>query len=152
VTPPLSVRPIRVDQALSIRHPILRPGLPVESAMFPEDDDAQTLHLGAYEAGRLFAVATFFPEAYAGRPGASAYRLRGIATLEAWRGRGGGSALVHEGLRLVREAGAELVWCHARLAASGFYEKLGFAAEGATFERPHSGWHVVMVRTIETPR
>ena len=148
MTAPLQVLPITTDQAMSIRHPVLRGGLPQETARFREDDEPATIHLGAYEAGRLFSVATFFPSRYDARPDRSAYRLRGMATLPAWRGRGGGGALVHEGLRLAGEAGADLVWCHARLTATGFYEKLGFTAEGEEFECEHSGRHVVMVREL----
>ena len=145
----MEIREITAAEALVVRHPILRAGLSVDSARFREDDDPRTVHLGAFGDGRLVAVATFFPEEAPGRPGVPAWRLRGMATLADWRGRGGGKALVLRGIDLARRAGAQALWCHARVTARPFYEKLGFAAEGAEFELPHSGKHFVMTRPLE---
>jgi predicted GNAT family N-acyltransferase len=35
---------------------------------------------------------------------------------------------------IAREAGLPSVWCHAQLTAVPFYERLGYARLGATFE------------------
>lgn len=145
----MEIRRVTAAEALAVRHPILRAGLPVELARFREDNDPRTVHLGAFEDGRLVAVATFFPEDAPGRPGVPAWRLRGMATLAAWRGHGGGRALVLHGIDLARGAGARWVWCHARVLARPFYEKLGFVAEGEELELPHSGKHFLMARSLE---
>lgn len=55
-----------------------------------------------------------------------------------------GARLVRELERRVRETGAVEVHMHARLSAHGFYEKLGYSAEGETFsevEIPHIRMH-----------
>ena len=147
----MQIRPITAEQARAVRHPILRAGLPPHTAMFPEDDGPRTAHLGAFEFGRLIAVATYFPEACRARPGVPAYRLRGMATLPPWQGQGGGRALVLAGQRLAEEAGARVVWCNARTTARGFYEKLGFEVEGEEFELPDSGRHYVMIKDLTEP-
>ena len=50
-----------------------------------------------------------------------------MATDPAVRGTGAGRALVVEGLARVAARGGDLVWCDARVAAAGFYERMGFA-------------------------
>jgi GNAT superfamily N-acetyltransferase len=147
----MEIRPITAEQARALRHPILRAGLPPHTAMFPEDDNPRTAHLGAFDDERLVAVATFFPEACAARPGVPAYRLRGMATLRPWRGRGGGRALLLAGQRVAERAGARTLWCNARTTARGFYEKLGFEIEGEEFELPDSGPHYVMIKDLTEP-
>jgi GNAT superfamily N-acetyltransferase len=147
----MEIRPITADAARAVRHPILRAGLPPHTAMLPEDDNPRTVHLGAFDGDQPIAVATFFPEACAARPGVPAYRLRGMATLRVWQGRGLGRALLLAGTRLAEEAGARAMWCHARTTARGFYEKLGFEVEGDEFDVPVSGRHYVMIKDLREP-
>ena len=49
-----------------------------------------------------------------------------MATDPTVRGPGAGRALVAEGLARVAARGGDLVWCDARVAAVGFYERMGF--------------------------
>ena len=71
-----------------------------------------------------------------------------MATVEDMQGRGAGRALVAEGVRSAAAAGAALIWCHARVSASGFYEKVGFVAISPAFELPVAGKHYVMVKDL----
>ena len=147
----MEIRPITAGQARTVRLPVLRAGMAPDSAVFDRDDDSGTRHLGAFEGERLVGVATFFAEPCPQRPGVHAWRLRGMATLDDMRGRGAGSALVAEGVRIAREDRAGVLWCNARVTAIGFYEKLGFAIEGSAFDLPASGRHYVMVRDLAEP-
>jgi GNAT superfamily N-acetyltransferase len=144
----MEIRRITPGEVRTVRLPVLRAGLPPDSAVFDHDDDPETRHLGAFDGERLVGVATFFAEPCPGRPGVRAWRLRGMATLDDMRGRGAGSALVAEGVRIAREDGAALIWCNARVTACGFYEKLGFATVGASFDLPASGRHFMMIRDL----
>jgi GNAT superfamily N-acetyltransferase len=144
----MEIRSITASQARSVRLPVLRPGLPPESAIFERDDDPQTLHFGAFDGERLCGVVTFFPERCPLRTRSTAWRLRGMATLADVRGRGAGRALVAEGVRVAEASGATLLWCNARISASGFYEKLGFSAAGERFELPATGPHYVMIKAL----
>ena len=145
------VRPISAAETRAVRLPILRPGLPADTAIFDRDDDPATRHFGAFEGNRLVGVATFFPESCPGFPGPAAWRLRGMATLSHVQGRGAGTRLVAEGVAAARASGAELMWCNARVTALGFYEKLGFVAVGDPFELPNSGRHYLMIKRFREP-
>lgn len=144
----MEIRRITAAAARDVRHPVLRAGLPFETAILPHDDDPETLHLGAYEDGRLVGVATYFPEMYPDRPGLAAWRLRGMATLPEMRGRGAGRMLLEEGMRAAIDAGAVVMWFHARTTARGFYEKLGFISVGDEFFVPMTGPHYVMFKQL----
>ena len=147
----MEIRPITSAEARTVRLPMLRPGLPPESAILDHDDDPGTRHFGAFDGARLVGVATFFPEPCPLRPGPHAWRLRGMATFPEMQGRGGGSGLVAEGLRAARADDAELMWCNARVSARGFYEKLGFATFGDEFVLPVAGPHYVMIKDLREP-
>jgi GNAT superfamily N-acetyltransferase len=145
----MDIRPITSADARTIRLPVLRAGLPPESAILDHDDDPGTHHLGAFDGARLFGVATFFAEPCPLEPEPRAWRLRGMATLPDMRGRGAGRALVARGVELARADDAALMWCNARVAARGFYEKLGFAAVGDEFQLPVAGPHYVMIKKLK---
>jgi GNAT superfamily N-acetyltransferase len=147
----MEVRSISAAEARTVRLPVLRAGLPPESAILDHDDDPVTWHFGAFDDARLVGVATFFAESCPSRPGPSAWRLRGMATLRDMQGRGAGRALVTEGVRVAAAAGAALLWCNARVSARGFYEKVGFVAVGSEFELPGTGKHYVMLKDISQP-
>ena len=147
----MEIRPITAAEARTVRHPVLRAGLPPESAILDHDNDPGTRHFGAFHGTRLVGVATFFAEPCPSRPGRRAWRLRGMATLEEMQHRGGGSSLVAEGIRAARADDAELMWCNARVSARGFYEKLGFATLGDEFVLPVAGPHYVMIKDLREP-
>lgn len=154
------IRPISATEALVVRHPVLRPGLPLEDAIFTCDNDETTRHLGAFdEAGRLVGVVTVHPAACPVLPAAeaeaaamggevAAWQLRGMGTLPEARGRGHGKALVREAERRVREAGGSLLWCNARVVALSFYGRLGWEVVGEEFDIPTVGPHFVMRRRL----
>lgn len=136
-----TVRPLRAA--------VLRPGLPLEEVVHPEDDLASTLHLAALDDdGSVVGCATFLTEPYPGDPGRPAWRLRGMATAEAVRGQGVGVAVLSTGLEAAAGAGVEVVWCHGRTSALGFYQRMGFVAEGEEFRTAHGIPHRRMWRRV----
>ena len=147
----MEIRPITAMEARTVRLPLLRAGMPPESAILDHDDDPGTRHFGAFHGTRLVGVATFFAEPCPLRPGLRAWRLRGMATVTDMQGRGAGSSLVAEGVGVARADNAALMWCNARVTARGFYERLGFAAIGDEFELPVAGEHYVMIRDLREP-
>jgi len=148
------IRPITAEESLDVRHPVLRPGRRREDAVFESDEDARTRHFGAFDAvtGALAGVVTVHPAPWPGEPvGAArveAWQLRGLATLPAVRGRGYGVALVKQVHQTVREAGGDVLWCNARVAAVPFYERLGWMVVGGEFDIPTVGAHFRMIRRI----
>jgi GNAT superfamily N-acetyltransferase len=145
----MDIRPITAQEARTVRLPVLRAGLPPESAVLDHDDDPGTRHFGAFEGSRLVGVATFFAEPCPVKPGPRGWRLRGMATLPDMQRRGAGSALVAEGVRVATSCGSELMWCNARTSARGFYESLGFVAVGKEFDLPVAGPHYLMVKDLK---
>ena len=145
------VRPISAEDTRPLRHAVLRPGQSFEQTAYSRDDHPETLHLGAFRAGRLVAIASLYREARPNRPTRSAWRMRGMATDPEVRGQGFGAAVLDGAVAHVAEAGGGELWCNARVPALGFYQRYGFEVEGDEFEIDGIGPHVVVTRAIEPP-
>jgi predicted GNAT family N-acyltransferase len=138
-----------VENLRPLRWAVLRPGRPLEETVYLEDHLASTLHLAALgDDGTVVGCATFFPEPYPVDPDRPAWRLRGMATAEAVRGQGVGVAVLTAGLAAAAAAGIEVVWCHGRTSALGFYQRMGFVAEGEEFRTAHGIPHLRMWRRV----
>lgn len=144
------IRPITAEQALQVRHPVLRPGRPIEDAIFPCDAGASARHLGAFDAAdRLVGVVTIHPAPWPGGSTApEPWQLRGMATLPDVRGLGYGRALVGAAERVVGAAGGGFLWCNARVVAVAFYSKLGWEVVGEEFDIPTVGPHYRMRKSL----
>ena len=140
----VTVEEVAAGVTYPLRGAVLRPGRPVE---MPGDDDPGTVHLAARTVeGQVVGVARFHPNPCAWRPDAGqAWQLRGMATDPAVRGSGAGRALVDAGLALIVDRGGDLVWCDARAAAVGFYERMGFTVVTEPYEIEPIGRHLGMV-------
>ncbi len=146
---PFEIRPITAEQTLELRHPILRPGRPRETAVFPGDDAPQSHHFGAYLDGKLVGVATIHYVPLLDRPDFdSAYQVRGMATVEEMRGKGAGAALLMACIDEAKQAGGQWLWCNARVGAAGFYQRHGFNVQGGIFDIPDVGPHYRMIRPL----
>jgi predicted GNAT family N-acyltransferase len=142
------IRFITAEETLPLRHAILRAGRPVETAHFPGDDMRTSRHFGAYRHGKLLAVASLYAVETPERPGESAFQLRGMATSSEAQGSGLGKLLMVAVMEFAREKRARILWCNARVAASGFYRKLGFEIVGDEFVIPGVGPHFRMMLRI----
>ena len=146
------IREITADETRSLRQSILRPHQTLAECVYPGDRDAETFHLGVFDRNTLVTIASVYAERetrFDMFEVDSQFRLRGMATIEHYRGRGMGAALLHECLRRSWSAGANLLWCNARTSASGYYDKMGFQAIPERFELPGIGPHRVMF--VERP-
>jgi predicted GNAT family N-acyltransferase len=139
---------VPVEVIRPLRAAVLRAGRPWSESVYPKDELATTVHLAALSAADVVVgCSTWFadpwtsPEAPAGE---LAWRLRGMATAPGVRGTGVGGRLLAAGLSVAREAGAGYVWCQARAAVQGFYERQGFRAVGGIFLAAHGVEHVEM--------
>jgi predicted GNAT family N-acyltransferase len=142
--PTVVIEEVAAGVTYPLRGAVLRPGRPVE---MPGDDDPATRHLAARTAeGQVIGVVRFHPNPCPWRPEAtSAWQLRGMATDPAVRGTGAGRALVAEVLARVVGLGGDLLWCDARAAAAGFYERMGFQVVTEPYEISPIGPHLGMV-------
>lgn len=144
----MEVYPIKAEEARTLRGAVLRPGLPLERSVYPQDDDPSAFHAGVYDGDTLIGVASVFNEADSGEWPTTEWRLRGVAVLEAYRNRGIGEKMLGVCIAYVGEADGTEIWCNARERARPFYERLGFVVEGERFEDPVSGPHYRMRKQL----
>ena len=96
--------------------------VPVELEWDGEDETAMHL-LAEARDGSAIGTARMLPDGHIGR----------VAVLREWRGHGVGNALMRTLFDLARQKGMENVFLDAQVEAIGFYERLGFSAEGEVF-------------------
>jgi GNAT superfamily N-acetyltransferase len=143
-TSAVQVRRISAAETVPLRHTVLRPGRPVETALFAGDDLPSTKHFGAFRNGQLLCIASLFEAELPDETGVAAIQLRGMATAADVQRTGLGRALVLGCVAYARDKGARLLWCNARTYAAGFYSKLGFQIVGKEFDIPDVGPHFRM--------
>ena len=144
----MKVLRINASDTYDIRHKMLRQDRPREEVIFPHDDDDQTFHLGGFFENKLVSVASFYFENHPDLPDEYQYRLRGMATLPEYQGKGTSSALLKMAFPIIKQNLCTLLWCNARTSAMGYYQKVGFEKIGDEFDIPTVGPHVLMFRKI----
>jgi ribosomal protein S18 acetylase RimI-like enzyme len=137
----LLVTALPLERTRALRREILRPHETLEQLAAHEPADA--FAVGAFEAGELVAVGFVAPD---GEPGA--WRIRGMATVPAARGRGAGTAVLDALIAHATTQGASRIWCNARLPAQSLYERAGLRVVSERFELPAIGPHYVMERRL----
>jgi GNAT superfamily N-acetyltransferase len=151
-TGPLLIRRVPAADARPLRQLVLRPGRPPADSVYPGDDDADTVHLAAFDGGRLAGIASLYREQRPGGPaGSPSWRLRGMATDPDLRGKGVGAAVLRACEAHVADHGGGELWCNARLPAAGFYRAGGYASVGDQFDIAGIGPHVVMAKWVPAP-
>jgi predicted GNAT family N-acyltransferase len=140
---------ITADAVLPVRNEVLREGrLTNDECRFANDDAPDAFHLGYYVEDELACVASFHPVNYDGYSG-QAYQLRGMATIEQYRGKGLGNQLVNFAIVYMRGQKVNYVWCNARKRAVKFYQSVGFEIISGEFEVKGIGPHYVMYCKIQ---
>jgi len=143
------IRFIPVEDVLPIRNDILRGGkLTLDECRWSGDEKPESFHLGYYVDEKLVCIATFHPSTYKEYQG-KAYQLRGMATLEEYRGKGIGNQIVNFAIVYLRGQQANYVWCNARKSALKFYIDLGFEVISDEFELPNIGPHRALYLKIQ---
>jgi GNAT superfamily N-acetyltransferase len=140
---------ITADDVLPIRNEVLREGkLTLDECRFENDDAESAFHLGYFVGDELACIASFHSKTYGEFKG-KAYQLRGMATLEKYRGKGCGNMLVNFAITYMRGQKVNYVWCNARKKAVKFYLSLGFEIISPEFELHGVGPHHVMYVKIQ---
>jgi len=140
---------ITVDELLPLRNALLREGkLTNDECRFPTDSLQGAFHLGYYLAYELVCIASFHPQSYRDFAGVG-YQLRGMATVEKYRGRGIGNQVLNFGIVYLKGQKANYLWCNARKKALPFYLNMGFEVISEEFEVPVIGPHYVLYVKIQ---
>ena len=143
-----AIRSIRAEEARVLRQRVLRPHQQVYELVYPGDEAADSLHLGAFEEDELVGIASVMREPLPGSDEGSGWRIRGMATLPEARRHGHGGALLERCLTHVAAHGGTIAWCTARATAIEFYRHHGFEVHGESFDVPVIGTHYVMSRLV----
>ena len=140
--PAITLRTLTAADTRPLRQRILRPGQAAHELVYPGDDAADSLHVGAFSGPVLLGVASLYRQSPEGQPTQPAdWRLRGMAVVPEARRRGVGAALLAACERHAREHGGARVWFNARVDALPFYEALGYTVIGEEYELAGIGPH-----------
>lgn len=147
----VTVGPAPVGDTLALRQRVLRPHETLAQLRVAGDDGPRSLHVVARTAdGTVVGTASVWPEAAPwDTGGAAAWRLRGMATAEGWRGAGVGGRLLDAVIDHVAAHGGGVFWCNARIPAQRFYERAGLVTRGEPWDDPDIGPHVRMWRIVD---
>lgn len=113
----IRIKQISATQVWPLRHRVMYPDLSFEAIKL--EHDHKGIHFGLYAAEHLVSVVSLF------RSG-NVFQFRKFATETRDQGKGYGSLLLNHIIQFAGEAGAEKLWCNARISAAGFYSKFGF--------------------------
>ena len=122
----ITIKLVGVDEILPLRHKVLWPSKAIDFCKLPED--ASGLHYGLFLDGKLVScISAFIDER------AQEAQFRKFAADQEHQGKGFGTLLLQALMRELKSSGISLLWCNARISATGFYERLGFATDGDGF-------------------
>jgi GNAT superfamily N-acetyltransferase len=143
----MEIRRGRLDEIIDLRHAVLRQGLPRDAAVFEGDSGPAARHYVATADNQIIGCTTLHPSRSENEP---AWQLRGMAVADGHRGRGVGRLMLQfMEQELVTDPSAPLLlWCNARVPASGFYQRLGWEVVSNQFEIPTAGPHFRMVKRL----
>jgi GNAT superfamily N-acetyltransferase len=152
---PVAVELVDAQVVRPLRRAVLRPDHPVETSMYPADDDPTTAHAAVRltKDTDVVAVGTVLRDPPPWEPTRrDGWRVRGMATRPDARRRGFGTRVLDTLLRHVTAQGGGLVWCNARVPAQRLYARAGFAPRGEVFEIPGIGPHIQMWSSLPADR
>jgi GNAT superfamily N-acetyltransferase len=143
----MKIKLITAAETLSLRQRVLREGYPIAECRFQGDEATTTFHVGNFAGDELVCIASVMQQNES-RFGLFndqvSFQLRGMASEEAVRGQGFGTAVLDACVKECWARGGNVLWCNARIAATGFYQKQGFTLHPEKFNLPGVGWHQVM--------
>lgn len=140
----MEIRHLNVEDIKAIRHQVLWPHLTEENCAIDADFLSDTFHLGVIKNGLVIATSTFVKESNSKFKSENQYRLRAMATLPDYRKLGIGKEIIMTGIDYLKNQKMDILWCDARIFATGFYKKIGFNSIGKTYEKPNVGPHKLM--------
>ena len=139
------IKKISALDTFEVRHPVLRPGKPIETCLFQGDELATTTHYGLFFEKQLCAVASVFEAKSALVLQPNQFQLRGMAVLDAYQGKGFGADLLQLIIKKYIVSKQTALWFNARIKAVPFYEKQGCKIISEGFEIEGIGTHFVMI-------
>lgn len=143
-----TIKTITPLETHTIRHPILRPGKPINSCIFDGDDLKSTIHLGVYLKQQLIGVCSLLKNENDLLTEEQQYQLRGMAILKDYQGKGLGHTILKHAESTLKKNNTNLIWCNARKIAVPFYKKNGYHIIGKPFNIETIGQHFMMYKKL----
>ena len=143
-----NIKEISASATFAVRHPVLRPGKPLESCRFEGDDLKTTKHFGVFERQNLVGIVTVLQNKSDLFSEENQFQIRGMAVLESHQKKGFGEKLLLFSEKYIQGEHGTIIWFNAREHASGFYEKAGYKKIGNLFEIPDVGSHYIMYKNL----
>jgi len=122
------------QQMVTLRTEILRKPLGLTFTPEELESEKEEILIGAFEEEKMLGCCMLI------RADDRTVRLRQMAVLNNLQGKGIGRALMQFAENLARDRGYSRMTMHARVSATGFYEKLGYEVRGDQFDEvtiPH---------------
>ena len=120
------IKKVPIEEVWLMRQQIMYPAETLEFVKL--EDDASGTHLGLYRDDRLLSVISLFE-----RDGSVQFRK--FATIVNEQGKGYGTRLLQYVMDWASESESKIIWCNARLSATGLYEKFGMQQTGDSWEK-----------------
>lgn len=141
----MEIKELETKDIQKLRHEILwQHKKSVDECVIDADSFEGTFHIGAVKNDEVVGTSTFIIDVNNNFDTINQYRLRAMATSPKVRGEGVGKQIVKFAIKKLKQMNVELLWCDARLEATGFYEKLGFNSVGDVYNVPNIGPHKLM--------
>jgi N-acetylglutamate synthase-like GNAT family acetyltransferase len=115
------------EKMLRLRNDLLRKPLGLNFDLQELEKEKDDVLMGAFEDDRLLGCCLLT------RVDAKTMRLRQMAVPNNLQGKGIGRALMVFAENIARDMGYETLMMHARVTATGFYEKLGYVKKDGQF-------------------
>jgi len=141
----MTIKELPAADIRKLRHEVLWPHKSsFEDCMIEPDHISTTFHMGALENNEVVGTSTFLIDVNEKFDTKCQYRLRAMATSPSVRGKQVGRQIIEASIQKLKNMKIDLLWCDARLEATGFYEKLGFTMMGEIYNVPNIGPHKLM--------
>lgn len=139
-----TIKFIKPEETYPIRKEVLRKNIDLPYQL-DGDFGSDTFHLGVFIDDKLVSIVTFIKKNKEILKGEQ-FQLRGMATLDVYRGKGYGKMLIEKAEQFLINKNIHIIWCNARVEAVGFYKSLNYKAIGDVFEVPKVGKHYMMFK------
>lgn len=144
----LEFREIKAEDTYDLRKKTFKWNQTSDTYKYESDHFRESFHLGAFLDGELVSVASFLRENNDAFEEMNQYRLHGMATELAYRGKKYGSQLLTYGEKVLKQKRARLLWCYAKYPVSNYYTAFGLREHGEAFVIDFIGPHKVMYKLL----
>lgn len=145
----MEIKQLNISDIKSLRHKVLwQHKNSSEDCVIDADSLETTFHIGAVKNNEVVGTSTFIVDVNDKFDTENQYRIRAMATAKTVRGEGIGKQIIEFAIEKLKQMNVELLWCDARIKATGFYDKMGFKTKGDIYNVPEIGPHKLMYLEI----